>query len=77
MIKNHPSKVNLERGDHPEAATCMRKVKSLNVAIHREKKKMLGVMGKDPTSVEDIKANLLEQYKKTSTGGAQWNRPHR
>ena len=47
----------------------MRKIKSLNVAIHREKKKVLGVTGKDPTSVEDIKANLLERYKKTSTGG--------
>jgi hypothetical protein len=46
----------------------MRKIKSLNVAIHREKK-VLGVTGKDPTSVEDIKSNLLERYKKTSTGG--------
>ncbi len=47
----------------------MRKIKSLNVAIHREKKKVLGVTGKDPTNVEEIMANLLERYKKTSTGG--------
>jgi len=62
-------KMNIERGDNPEAATCVRKANALAVAINREKKKVLGVKGKEPSTVEDIKANLLERFKKTSTGG--------
>lgn len=62
-------KANLERGDNPEASTYMRKTKALKTAIHREKKKMLGCTGKEPSSVEDIKEKLLERYKKTTTGG--------
>jgi hypothetical protein len=63
-------KVNLERGDHPEAATCMRKAKARSVVLHRAKKKGLDSMGKEePTCVENIKANMLDRYKKTSTGG--------
>ncbi len=61
--------MNLERGDHPEAATCMRKAKALSVVLHRAKKKGLDSTGKEPTCVEDIKANMLDRYKKTSTGG--------
>jgi hypothetical protein len=60
-------KARVECGEHPEAATCMRKTKALSAAINREK--ILGCVGNEPAPGEEIKTSLLDHYKKTSTGG--------
>jgi hypothetical protein len=61
-------KTNLERSDHPEATSSMRKTKALSQALSREKKKVLGHGGVIPKTAEDIMASLPEKFKVMSTG---------
>jgi hypothetical protein len=62
-------KTNLERSDHAEATSSMRKARALSQAVSREKAKQLGHGGIIPKTPEDIVENLPEKFKVTSTGG--------
>jgi hypothetical protein len=62
-------KTNLERSANPEAASSIRKSRTLAKAISREKRKIMGHSATIQKLAEEIKENLPDKFTITSTGG--------